>query len=82
MLGPFPLSLKQSVHVNRVGLVPKASGKFRLITDLYFPHGRNVNDGINPELCFLSYSSVDDVAEIVARLGRGAMLAKIDRSRP
>ena len=35
------------------------------------PSGTSVNDGIDPELCSLSYISVDDV-------GRGTMLGKTD----
>ena len=48
------------------------------ITDLSFPPARSVNDGIDPELCSLSYTTVDRAAEIAARLGRGALLAKVD----
>ncbi len=74
MLGPFPLSMGSVVHVNRFRVIPKGTtGKFRLITDLFLPHGQSVNEGIEPDLCSLSYSSVDDVAEIVARLGWAKM---------
>lgn len=80
MIGPLPCSWRPIVHVNRVGLVPKGhdSGKFRLITDLSFPHGASTNDGIDPDLVSLSYISVDEVATIVQELGRGALLAKMD----
>ena len=80
MLGPLPLTWKPLVHINRFGLIPKGhnTGKFRLITDLSYPHGQSVNDGIDSDLCSLSYSCVDDVAEIAARLGQGALLAKVD----
>ena len=62
-----------------MGLVPKgSSGKFRLIVDLSSPHGGSVNDGIGPEWCSLEYVSVDSVAVVVARLGRGTILAKVD----
>lgn len=37
-----------------------------------------MNDGINKELCSLSYMSIDDVAARVVRLGRGALMAKFD----
>ena len=42
------------------------------------PHGASVNDGINPLFCSLCYTTVDEIAAMVARLGRGTMLAKID----
>ena len=46
--------------------------------DLSNPSGSSVNDGINPESCSLSYISVDNVARVVASLGRGTMLKKTD----
>jgi len=37
-----------------------------------------VNDGIDFEFCSLSYTLVDEVALIIARLDTGALMAKID----
>ena len=51
------------------------TGKWRLITDLSFPPGESVNDGIDATLCSLSYTTVD---QVVANYGSGALLAKID----
>ena len=81
MLSPFPISFTApELHLNRFGVIPKGhnTGKWRVITDLSFPPGRSVNDGVAPELCSLTYTTVDHVAEIVASLGRAALLAKID----
>ena len=80
LLGPFRPGQLRSLHINRFGVIPKGhnTGKWRLITDLSYPEHHSVNDGIDPNLCSLRYMSVDTVAEIVARLGRGALLAKID----
>ena len=83
MLGPFSASAQASLppcHVNRFGVIPKSrnTGKWRLITDLSFPPGLGVNDGIDRDLCSLTYTSVDKVAEVIAALPRGALLAKID----
>ena len=51
------------VHVSPLGVIPKSeSGKQWLILDLSSPEGGSVNDGINKELCSLSYMSVDEVA--------------------
>ena len=63
MLGPFSKVEAQTLpalHVNRFGVIPKGhgTGKWRLITDLSYPPGKSVNDGIAPELCSLSYTSV------------------------
>lgn len=81
LLGPFPdPSSLPPLQINRFGVIPKGhqTGKWRLITDLSFPPDKSINDGIDPSLCSLSYVTVDDVAEIVSQLGRGALLAKID----
>ena len=82
MLGPFPPTTPglERLHTNRFGVIPKGhnTGKWRLITDLSFPPGQSVNDGIDSEFCSLSYISVDHVAQVVSDLGRGALLAKID----
>ena len=80
LLGPFQLDQLRGMHINRFGVIPKGhnSGKWRLITDLSFPEGLSVNDGIDPCLCSLKYTSVDEVAEMVGKLGRGTLLAKID----
>ena len=83
MLGPFSASARGSLpprHINRFGVIPKGrnTGKWRLITDLSFPPGLGVNDGIDRDLCSLTYTSVDRVAEVIATLPRGALLAKID----
>ena len=50
-------------------------GSFRLMTDLSFPHGASVNEGICADLVSLSYIVVDDAAEIVQKLGTGSRLA-------
>ena len=62
------------------GVIPKghASGKWRLIVDLSSPKGASVNDGIDPLWCTLTYISVDDVAKIIAGMGKGTLLAKMD----
>ena len=79
MLGPFPVSSIPDIQINRIGVIPKKTpGKWRLITDLSFPHGKSVNDGINPDTTTLTYMRVDDVAHQVTMLGKGASMAKVD----
>lgn len=79
ILGPFPLNTL-AVHINRFGAIPKKHqpGKWRLITDLSYPEGHSINDAINPELCAMSYITVDQVAKTAVSLGKGALIAKID----
>ena len=80
ILGPFSSCTGPKVHINRFGVIPKKHqpGKWRLITDLSFPEGLSVNDAINPDLCSLSYITVDQVAHKAIELGVGAVMAKID----
>ena len=58
MLGPFPQEAQSlpQLHTNRFGVIPKGhnTGKWRLITDLSFPPGLSVNDGIDKDLVSLS----------------------------
>jgi len=80
ILGPLDKNRTPRLQVNRFGVIPKgrASGKWRLITDLSFPDGGSMNDGISPPLCTLTYTSVDRVARAAHQLGPGALLAKAD----
>ena len=83
LLGPFTAADRVTLpplHVNRFGVIPKGhnTGRWRLITDLSHPPDVSVNDGIDPELCSLSYISVDHVARVAASYPRGALLAKVD----
>jgi len=82
VLGPVEPVHTRFIHKNRCGLVPKghASGKWRLIIDLSFPSEGSVNDGINPDLSGLQYTSVDVTCQKVQELGQGANLAKFDVS--
>ena len=79
-IGPLSPADTQGLHFSRFGVIPKgrSTGKWRLITDLSFPEGRSVNDGISPSLCTLQYTSVERVARAVQTLGPGALLAKVD----
>ena len=65
VVGPFPLD-SLPAQVSRFGVIPKGhqTGRWRLILDLSHPDGRLVNDGIEPELCSLSYSSVDEAVRL------------------
>ena len=61
-------------------MIPKGhnTGRWRLITDLSYPPGESVNDGIEAELCSLVYTSIDQVARVAAGYEQGALLAKVD----
>lgn len=81
VLGPLPSTgVCELVHTNRFGLVPKGNSgeQWRLIVDLSFPKGASVNDGIEPEMCTVKYTSVDVACRRLLALGRGSMMAKFD----
>ena len=68
------------LQINRFGVIPKPhqSGKWRLIVDLSYPEGESVNDGIDSDLCSLSYASIDNAAQHILRRGRSTLVAKVD----
>ena len=70
----------EGLHISPFGVIPKGhqTGKWRLIVDLSSPHGESVNDGIDKELCTLSYVSVDDIVKTILTLKKGALMAKVD----
>ena len=80
VLGPVKPESLPPVQVNRIGVIPKSHqpDRWRLIVDLSHPAGSSVNDGIDPELCTLRYTSVDEAIRRVLQEGRATELAKLD----
>ena len=78
VLGPFPTPPMENLKCSGVGVVPKKNGKWRMIHHLSAPAGRSINDFISKDEFSLHYSSVDDATSILSRLGKGALLAKVD----
>ena len=69
---------RSAIQTNRIGIIPKGhSGKWRVITDLSYLARCSVNDAINPDLCSLTYTTVE-VAQMAMHLGTGALMAKVD----
>jgi hypothetical protein len=48
------------------------------ILDLSSPHGFSINNSIDPDQFSLQYITFDDVVAMVAKLGRGTLMAKFD----
>ena len=68
------------IQINRVGVIPKGqSGKWQLITDLSYPRGHSVNAAINPDLCSLTYTTVEKVAQPAMSLSRGVLMAEVEQ---
>ena len=73
-------AVAEKVHCSPFGVIPKKNkpNKWRLILDLSSPDGQSVNDGIDKDLVSLSYISIDNVAAVIRRAGKGALLGKMD----
>lgn len=54
IIGPFSEPPISNLRINPVGLIPKNTGGWRLITNLSFPPETSINDFIDPD-----YSSVE-----------------------
>ena len=69
----------QRIQINRVGVIPKGQwGKWRLITNLLYPRGHSINDVINPDLCALTYTAVEKLAQRAMSRGKGVLMTKLD----
>ena len=80
VVGPLDPTMFPGVVTNRFGVIPKnhLPGKWRLIVDLSHPRKQSVNDGIEPELCSLSYTSVDEAVQRVIKEGCGTVMATVN----
>ena len=80
VIGPLPPKGVPDVHLNRFGVIAKSHqpDKWRLIVDLSYPKGNNINDGIPKALCSLKYITVDHAIQHIVTMRSGALLAKID----
>ncbi len=80
VFGPIDSECLPLVQINRLGLVPKnhQPGRWRVIVNLSSPEGSSVNDGIEREVCSVSYTSVDAACKRVVAAGRGSLLVKFD----
>jgi hypothetical protein len=77
MIGPFIKKTISTLRISPIGLVPKKSG-FHLITHLSYPDKLSVNHFIDPEICKVKYSSIDNVLDMISALGQKALCAKMD----
>ena len=77
--GPFSEPPLCNLRISPLGLVPKSTpGKFRMIHHLSWPDQGSVNEGIDPSLRKVKYSSFDDAVSRIAEFGSGALMAKSD----
>ena len=81
MFGPYENEPFKTCQINRFGVIPKSDGKFRMITDLSFPFGESVNDGISKANSTVSYIGLTKAIETILSIGEGCLLAKFDIQR-
>ena len=85
MLGPFSdTRTLPPLQINHFSVIPKghSMGRWRLITDLSFPQGLSVDDGIDPSFCSMAYVTFDEVTNLVNMLATGTLMAKWTLNRP
>ena len=77
--GPFSVPPLPNFRTSPIGIVPKKdSNKFRTITNLSSPDGSSINDFIPASEASVHFNHFDDAVNIVAKLGPGALMAKLD----
>lgn len=50
-MGPFSHLPIPNIHISPIGLVPKSSGGWRMITHLSYPPSQEINFFIDPSTC-------------------------------
>ena len=76
--GPFCTRPLDNLRLSPVGLIPKKDGSYRLIHHLSYPAGNSVNDFIPDEYCSVQYTSFDSALAMLANLGKGAIMTRLD----
>ncbi|XP_057300932.1 uncharacterized protein LOC130635586 [Hydractinia symbiolongicarpus] len=79
--GPYIDPPFDNVHINRFGVIPKSLGKWRMITDLSFPVGGSVNDGVSFENYTVSYVGLSAAIKKILKFNQGCLMAKFDLQR-
>lgn len=76
--GPFYYRPISNLRVSPIGIVPKKTGGFRLITHLSSPANGGVNDFIDEFYTSVKYSTFDHAVNMIKKLGFKAEIAKMD----
>ena len=79
--GPIPIKeVPKHAKVNSIMTRGKPSGAVRIILNLSAPCGLSVNDGIDPDQFPTTMSSTTEWLRVLARVGKGAWIMKVDWS--
>ena len=76
--GPFKQRPISNLRCSPIGVVPKKTGGWRLITHLSYPPNNSVNDYIDECFTIVHYSHFDNAVNMVEKLGKGALIGKKD----
>ena len=76
--GPFLAPPLENLHCSPLDAVPKNDNTWHLILHLSSPHGQSVNEYISKDDFSVKFTKFDDAVDMVSRLGKGALMAKID----
>lgn len=76
--GPFLTRPISNLRCSPIGIVPKKTGGFRLITHLSFPPNFSVNDYVDEKFTSVKYSSFDNAINMIKNLGFNALIGKKD----
>ena len=81
IIGPFSTPPTPTYVCSRMHIVPKSSGKWRLVHDLSYPPRKSVNDGIDKNDFPCKLLCVDDAIKIIQNFKPGTcVLMKFDFS--
>lgn len=76
--GPFENRPISNLRCSPIGIVPKKTGGFRLITHLSYPPKLSVNDFVDEKFTSVKYSSFDNAIDMIKLLGPNAKMGKKD----
>jgi hypothetical protein len=67
-----------NLRSSRIGLIPKKTSDWSLITHLYYPYGYWVTEFLDETLATVQYSKCNNIISIIQTLGEHAKIGKID----
>ena len=65
-----------NLRCSPIGVIPKKTGGFRLITHLSFPPNLSVNDFIDEKFTTVKYSYFDNAIDLIKTLGSNVEIGK------
>lgn len=78
MDGPYVVRPFSNLRTFPIGIVPKKTGGWRLITHLSAPGGYIFYDFIYPYFCTVKYASFDEAITLIQSQGPSCLIAKMD----